>query len=52
MKWTRPNVLNAVRELLRFMTAAVTKYVKAMYRIMKYCVGTPNRGLFLKPNAV
>jgi len=23
----------------------------AMYQVMKYCVGTPNRGLVLKPNA-
>jgi hypothetical protein len=24
-------------------------HLKEMYRTMKYCVGTPNRGLFLKP---
>jgi hypothetical protein len=51
MKWTRPDILNAVRELSRFMTGATIAHMKEMYREMKYCVGTPNRGLLLKPNA-
>jgi hypothetical protein len=50
MKWTRPEILNAVRELSRFMMSAATAHLKEMYRAMKYCVGTPNRGLLLKPN--
>jgi hypothetical protein len=49
MKWTRPEILNAVRELSRFMAHASLAHLKEMYRAMKYCVGTPNRGLFLKP---
>jgi len=50
-KWSRPEVMNAVRELSRYMSGALGSHVQAMYRVMKYCVGTPNRGLLLKPNA-
>jgi hypothetical protein len=50
MKWSRPEILNAVRELSRFMTGASLAHLKAMHRVMKYCVGTPERGLLLKPN--
>jgi len=49
MKWTRPEILNAIRELSRFMTGASKAHLKEMFRAMKYCVGTPNRGLLLKP---
>ena len=52
MKLMRPDILNAVRELSRFMGRAGLVQFKALYRVMKYCVGTPNRGLFIKPNAV
>jgi hypothetical protein len=51
MKWTRPDMLNAVRELSRFMSGASGAHLKAMYRAMKYCVETPNRGLLLRPDA-
>ena len=50
MKWTRPEILNAVRDLSRHMQNAVPAHLNAMYRVMKYCIGTPNRGLELKPN--
>jgi hypothetical protein len=50
MKWTRPEILNAVRELSRFMSGAAAAHMKAMYRVMNYCVATPKRGLLLKPN--
>jgi hypothetical protein len=50
MKWTQPEILNAVRELSRFMTGMAMAHLKEMYRAMKYCVGTPNCGLLLKPN--
>jgi hypothetical protein len=46
MKWTRPDTLNAVRELSRFMTEATGAHMSEMYRAMKYCINTPNRGLF------
>jgi hypothetical protein len=48
MKWTRPEILNAVRELSRFMTGATQEHMKAMCQTLKCCVGTPNRGLLLK----
>jgi Reverse transcriptase (RNA-dependent DNA polymerase) len=50
MKWTQPEILNAVRELSRFMTGTAMAHLKEMYRAMKYCVGTPSHGLLLKPN--
>ena len=51
MRWSRPETLNSVRECSRFMSKAVQAHLKALYRIMHYCVGTPERGLLLKPNA-
>ena len=50
MRWTRPEILNAVRELSRFMGGASWAHMKAMYRTMNYCVSTPNRGLILNPD--
>ena len=49
MKWTRPDILNAVRELSRFMMGATKAHMREMVRAMRYCVGTQNRGLLLKP---
>jgi hypothetical protein len=49
MRWSRPDVLNAVRELSRFMMVAAPQQMKAMYRVMSYCVATPKRALVLKP---
>ena len=51
MKWSRPEIMNCVRKLSRFMSSALGSHVQAMYRAMKYCVGTPNRGLLLKPDS-
>ena len=50
MRWSRPEILNAVRELSRHMKEACTKHEKQLIRVMKYCVGTPMRGLTLVPN--
>jgi len=50
MRWSRPEVYNAVRNLSRHMKASTAVHVKAMHRVMKYCVSTPNRGWKLKPN--
>jgi hypothetical protein len=50
MKWSRPDVLNSVRELSRFMTGATLTHLKAMYREMTYCVEMKKRGLTLMPN--
>jgi hypothetical protein len=50
MRWSRPDVLNSIRELWKHMTAATQTHLKAMYRAMTYCVHTKDRGLTLKPN--
>jgi hypothetical protein len=48
--WTRPEIMNAVRELSRrYTSGALQAYVKAMYRVMGYCVRTPNRGINIAP---
>jgi hypothetical protein len=49
VKWSRPDILNSVRELSRFMTAAVPKHLKAMLRVLKFVVCTADRGLILQP---
>jgi hypothetical protein len=46
MRWSRPEIYNSVRELSRFMTSGTTtSHVKAMKRVMEYCVATENRGI-------
>jgi hypothetical protein len=49
MKWSRPDVLNSVRELSRFMTGATAAHLSAMYRLMRFCLATRDRGLTLRP---
>ena len=49
MRWTRPEIQNSVRELSKYMSGATLAHVKAMHRVMDYCVATPKRGLLLKP---
>ena len=49
MRWSRPEVLNSVRELSRHLKDGTKKHYKAMIRIMKYCVSKPRRGVYLKP---
>jgi hypothetical protein len=41
MKWTRPDILNAVQELSRFMTGATMAHMKEMLHAMKYCDSMP-----------
>ena len=50
MKWSQPEVMNSVCELSHFMTGATTAHMKAMYHVMKYCLGMRNKGLTLKTN--
>jgi len=50
MKWSRPEISNAVRELSRFMSKAMMMHLKAMYRTMNYIISTPKRGKLFKPN--
>ena len=49
MRWSRPEIWNAVRECSRRMSKSNLDHRKAMLRIMQYCVSTPNRGWTLKP---
>ena len=41
MRWTRPDVLNAVRELSKFMKEATQSHLKAMICVMAYVMSTP-----------
>jgi hypothetical protein len=41
---------NAVRELTKFAGVASKNHIAAMYRVMRYMLDTPNRGLLLQPN--
>jgi len=50
MKWSRSDVLNAVRDLTRHMSVATLCHLKAMKRVMAYLTATPNRGLTLQPS--
>jgi hypothetical protein len=52
MRWSRPDILNAVRETSSFMGEANPAHEKAMQRILKYCTDTPNRGIVLKPKGL
>ena len=49
MRWSRPDVQNATRELSKFMTAGNEAHMKSMLGTMKCCVETKNLGLILKP---
>jgi len=50
MKWSRPDVLNAVRDLTRHMSVATLCHLKAMKRVMAYLTTTSNRALTLQPS--
>jgi hypothetical protein len=43
MRWTRPEIMDLVRELSRFAGRALQSHVIAMYPVMKYCQNTPER---------
>jgi hypothetical protein len=52
MQWSWPEIINLVCILSRIMKTASQAHLQAMYRLMKYCVSTPNRGLILKPEGI
>jgi hypothetical protein len=52
MRWSCPEIMNSVRELSRFMQEASKAHLTVMYRVMKYCVGTPKRGLMIEPTEI
>jgi len=48
MLWSRPEIYNAIRDLSRYMTSSTTHdHVKAMERVVNYCLKTRDRGLEL-----
>ena len=50
MRWSRPETWNAVRECSRRMSKASSDHMKAVLRLMKYCVDTKERGWELRPS--
>ena len=50
MRWSRPEIWNSVRELSRRMSKSSADHLKAMKRVMKYCVSTRDLGWTLKPS--
>ena len=50
MRWSRPDILNRVRELSRYMAGATAHHLKEMHRVMSYCVATSARGWVLDPD--
>jgi hypothetical protein len=51
-RWSRPEMINALRDLSRYNGNGSEEHVDAMHRAMRYAIGTPNRGLNLAPTAV
>jgi hypothetical protein len=49
-RWTRPDIMNYVRELSRFAGGALMAHMKAMYRCMAYCVATAKRRINIASN--
>ena len=47
--WSRPEISHAVRDLAKMMGEGNNEASKAMHRRMEHCVGTPNRGVTLRP---
>lgn len=51
MRWSRPEVFNAVRDLAMHMSKVASEHVDAMHKAMGYCVATKDQGWNkLKPN--
>ena len=49
-RWSRSDILNAVRELARYVSVPTMTHYKAMIRCMEYCLTTKCSGLELRPN--
>jgi hypothetical protein len=50
MQWSRPDIYNATRDCARHMSAPNESHMKALKHLMKYVVGTADRGLVLFPD--
>lgn len=48
-QYSRPDILNAVRELTRHMSAPRIAHQKALWRLLRYLDSTENRGWLLEP---
>jgi hypothetical protein len=49
MRWSHPELMNAVRDFSCYMQSARRSHTKALSQIMMYCLGTPLRCLLLIP---
>jgi hypothetical protein len=49
MRWSRPEIYNATRDLSRTLAGASQLHINAMHRAMAYVVSTPERGFLLNP---
>lgn len=53
MWWSKPEIYNHGRDLSRCMTTGITQeHVKAMEKLINYCISTRERGSLLKPDEV
>ena len=48
-RWSKPEIVNAGRELSRSMKGAAVSQMKALKRALAYCVAHPDRGWLLNP---
>jgi hypothetical protein len=48
--WSRPDILNSVREVSRQLKAPNKVHYQAMMKIMQFCVATSKRGRKIEPN--
>jgi hypothetical protein len=48
--WSRPDILNAVREVSRQLKHPNEEHYQAMLHLMQFCVATASRGRLLSPN--
>ena len=48
-KYSKPEILNAIRELSRFGSNPNEAHYKAMLRCLRYCVSTKNQGFVIRP---
>jgi|AntRauTorckE5430_2_1112549.scaffolds.fasta_scaffold07761_1 predicted component of type VI protein secretion system len=49
MRWSRPDIFNAVRDLCRHAQKCSVAHIIAMYRVMRCCVDTKELGWTLDP---
>eukprot|EP00957_Ditylum_brightwellii_P093446 7116538-Ditylum_brightwellii.AAC.1 len=49
IRWSCPEIQNAVREVAMQASSPNRVHFKAMHRVMEHCIATPSRGWLLKP---